>query len=271
MHMTVTLDDGATLACDIDGHGPDLVLVTGLGGTASFWNPLVARIAKHFRVIRFDQRGVARSTRGSAATSVARLAADTHTVVTATCTRRPLLLGHSLGGAILQEMERAHPGAYAGLILSATWGRRNRFMTALFEHRAALVEHAPHSYAAFVAFLGFPTDWLDQNWTVYEAMAAQAPITPAQVTVVRERIAALLAFDGVTGLEHSPTPMLVQGADDDLIVPAYLSRDLTHSLPAARLAMCTTGGHFFPISRPDHFCEQVVTFATEIGHITTKT
>ena len=42
--------DGAKLAVFTDGEGPDLVLVTGLSGTAGFWEPLVADLAKRYRV-----------------------------------------------------------------------------------------------------------------------------------------------------------------------------------------------------------------------------
>src|SRR5258705_12733047 len=61
---TALLPDGARLTVHIEGQGPDLLLVSGLGGTASFWSPLVAALAARFRVVRFDQRGIGASTRG---------------------------------------------------------------------------------------------------------------------------------------------------------------------------------------------------------------
>ena len=55
---TVTTADGARLAVTTSGNGRALVLVTGLGGTAAFWNPVVPLLEPHFRVTRFDQRGI---------------------------------------------------------------------------------------------------------------------------------------------------------------------------------------------------------------------
>ena len=52
----VALKDGAELAVHVDGQGPDLLLVSGLGGTAAFWDPVVACLSARFRVIRFDHR-----------------------------------------------------------------------------------------------------------------------------------------------------------------------------------------------------------------------
>ena len=69
-----TLPDGARLAVHTEGEGPALLLVSGLGGTAAFWSPLLPLLAPRFRVIRFDQRGIGASTRGSAPVTIDRLA-----------------------------------------------------------------------------------------------------------------------------------------------------------------------------------------------------
>src|SRR5918994_3620886 len=99
----VRLRDGAELAVHVDGKGRDLLLVTGLGGTAAFWDPVVAPSASRFRIIRFDQRGIGRSTRGTAPVDIDRLAQDAFAVLDHVGADRPLLLGHSTGGVILQS------------------------------------------------------------------------------------------------------------------------------------------------------------------------
>lgn len=72
---TLRLEDGAEIAVQVDGDGRDLLLVTGLGGTAAFWEPVVAPLRERgFRVIRFDQRGIGASTGGSGAVDIDRLA-----------------------------------------------------------------------------------------------------------------------------------------------------------------------------------------------------
>ncbi|MBN8956380.1 MAG: alpha/beta fold hydrolase, partial [Rhizobiales bacterium] len=98
-------DDGARLAVDVNGKAaatrPDLLLVTGLGGTSAFWAPLVVPLAERFRVIRLDQRGVARSTRGGVAkVDIDVLARDCHAVLKHVGSERALLIGHSTGGVI---------------------------------------------------------------------------------------------------------------------------------------------------------------------------
>jgi pimeloyl-ACP methyl ester carboxylesterase len=74
-------------------------------------------------------------------------------------------------------------------------------------------------------------------------------VTPAAQAVVAERIAALLAFDRTGELRRLACPVLVSGAEDDQIVPAYLQRELAAAIPGARLHMLAGGNHFYPLTR----------------------
>jgi aminoacrylate hydrolase len=260
----VRLEDGAELALDVHGAGQDLLLVTGLGGTAAFWEPVVAPLARRFRVIRFDQRGIGASTRGTAPVDIDRLAEDSFAVLDHVGARNTLLLGHSTGGVILQTMALIDPSRVAGLVLSGSWIRPNRYMSELFRSRLAILRIAPREYAAMVAFLGYPPEWLDANWPRYEAALAAAPMTPAQQEVVAERIDAILKFDRSAELHRIELPVLIQGAEDDLIVPAFLQREQARALPSAERYMFRTGGHFFPVTRVEEFVGVLNRFADGI-------
>jgi aminoacrylate hydrolase len=257
----VKLADGAELAVHVDGAGPDLMLVTGLGGTAAFWDPAVADLAQNFRLIRFDQRGIAASSRGSAPTTIEQLGRDADAVLDHVGSKRAVLLGHSTGGVILQSMALASEKRIAGLILSGTWARPNRYMAELFNSRAEILKVLPREYSGMVAFLGYTADWLNANWPAYEMIRASAPMTPAQQAVVAERIAAILVFDRSKDIHRITAPTLIQGAEDDLIVPAFLNRELASLIKHAQLQMFPTGGHMYPITRTDGFVAAVTKFA----------
>ena len=74
-------------------------------------------------------------------------------------------------------------------------------------------------------------------------------MTPAQQDVVAERIDAILRFDRSAGVGRIALPMLIQGAEDDLIVPAFLQREQARAFPRAEVYLFRTGGHFFPVTR----------------------
>jgi aminoacrylate hydrolase len=269
----VKLADGAELSVHVDGSGPDILLVTGLGGTASYWEPTVAPLAKSFRVIRYDQRGIAASTRGTAPTTIDQLADDTFAVMDHVDSKHAVLLGHSTGGVILQSMAlREHranateqsESRIAGLVLSGTWAKQNRYMKELFGSRAEILAVRPREYAAMVGFLAYTADWLNANWDKFEVMAAAAPMTPVQQTIVAERIAAIMAFDRSADVHRIKVPVLVQGAEDDLIVPAFLNRELAGLIKHAELQMLPTGGHMYPITRTETFVKSLTAFASKV-------
>ena len=257
----VSLPDGARLAVTATGTGRDLVLVSGLGGTAAFWDPVAPLLESRFRVIRFDQRGIGSSDRGTEPVSIALLARDTLAVLEHVNARDALLLGHSTGGVILQEIALTDPSRAGGLVLSGTWARPNRYMNELFRSRGELLKLAPREYAAMLAFIGYTPDWLNANWAKYDAMLAAAPVSPVQQKVVGERIAALLAFDRSGEIGSISLPTLIQGAEDDLIVPAFLQRELAEMMPKAEMHMLPSGGHFFPVTRTAEFVAMLLKWA----------
>jgi aminoacrylate hydrolase len=260
----VKLPDGAELSVHVDGTGPDLLMVTGLGGTASFWDPVTPGLAANFRVIRFDQRGIAQSTRGEAATTIDQLAADTFAVLDHVGSSRAALLGHSTGGVILQSMALRDESRIAGMVLSGTWAKPNRYMSELFRSRAEILHVRPREYTAMVGFLAYTADWLNSNWHMYDMMVAAAPVTAAQQAIVAERINAIMAFDRAADVGKITVPVLVQGAEDDLIVPAFLNRELAGLIKHAQIQMFPSGGHMYPITRSPEFVAALTSFAKQV-------
>ncbi|WP_417767430.1 alpha/beta fold hydrolase [Stappia sp.] len=251
-------DDGAKLKAWSHGSGRRaLLLVSGLGGTGGFWKEVAPALSGDMRVLRFDQRGIGASERGSASVSIDQLARDCLSVLDAAGIERVFLLGHSTGGCIGQAFARIAPERTEGLILSAAWMRPSHYMNALFGTRRDILAHSPAAYAASAALLSHPPDWLEENWGVFEAGVRNAPATPEAVAVVRERIDALLSFDGSAQAGALTQPALVLGARDDMIVPPFLQKDLAAALPSAELRVMESGGHFFPVTRRDRTVAEI--------------
>lgn len=242
-----------------------MLLVSGLGGTASFWNACAERLSHSFRVIRFDQRGIGGSTRGEAACTIEQLAQDAIAVLDALHADEVVFLGHSTGGCIGQSMVRAAPGRIRGLILSGAWLRPSNYLTTLFETRRDILDENPEAYAVMAAMLSYPPKWLEANWRVVDVARAGAPLTPLAKRVVRERLDALLGFEGKATGPILEKPTLVIGAGDDMIVPDFMQDELAAALPHANREKLTWGGHFFPVTRSDVFAAAVVNWSVGIA------
>ncbi len=100
------------------GSGPDLVLIHGSSGhTRDMTFRLAPELAKRYRVIIFDRPGLGYSDpispTGATVQEQARVLSDAALQLGA---ERPLLVGHSYGGAVTLAWAVHHPDRYSGLV-----------------------------------------------------------------------------------------------------------------------------------------------------------
>jgi pimeloyl-ACP methyl ester carboxylesterase len=113
--------DGCRIHYVDEGAGPPLFLIHGLGGQLGNFNyALVGRLAKEFRVIAVDRPGSGYSTRPAGADPRLRAQGELMAkAIGALKLDRPLVVGHSLGGAISLAIGLDHPECASGLALIA--------------------------------------------------------------------------------------------------------------------------------------------------------
>ncbi|QXI64044.1 hypothetical protein CP157_01781 [Paracoccus marcusii] len=110
---------GRTVHVDIRGSGPDLILLHGASGNSrDFTFSLADRLATRYRVLAFDRPGLgwtdaigAQTDNPIAQAELLRAAADQLGA------RRPVVLGHSYGGAVAMAWGLRAPGDTAALVI----------------------------------------------------------------------------------------------------------------------------------------------------------
>lgn len=104
-----------------EGAGPPIVMIHGLGGqTAHFTHSLTERLKGEFRLIVVDRPGAGHSPRaGNAPANVRAQAATIAKLIRHLKLDKPLIVGHSLGGAIALALALDHPDCVGGLALIA--------------------------------------------------------------------------------------------------------------------------------------------------------
>ncbi|KAA6461195.1 alpha/beta hydrolase [Acidobacteria bacterium AB60] len=113
----VTVDkDVALEVLDWGGSGRPLVLLAGGGNTAHIFDDFAPKLTAFGHVYGITRRGFGASGFGDGPADVERLGADVVAVLEALKLQRPVLIGHSFGGAELSAVANSHPEKIAGLV-----------------------------------------------------------------------------------------------------------------------------------------------------------
>jgi pimeloyl-ACP methyl ester carboxylesterase len=124
---------------DAGGAGPAVVMIHGLAANLLHFDyALAGRLAGEFRVILVDRPGSGYSTRAAGAdASLTAQAAVIAKLIGALGLTRPLVVGHSLGGAVSLALALDHPDCVGGLVLIAPLTHMQEEVSPVF--RALLV------------------------------------------------------------------------------------------------------------------------------------
>ena len=114
-HFTIETGDGASLHVVVAGHGPPILLLHGWPEFWLTWEPVMARLADRFTLIAPDLRGFGDSSKPEGPFGPAEHAADMVALIDALGFERVGVVGHDVGGAVMQALARQAPARLAGL------------------------------------------------------------------------------------------------------------------------------------------------------------
>lgn len=131
---TVRTSRDAEIYYELQGSGPPMALIAGLGDDLTSWEPQIGFFRKHYAVLAIDNRGIGRSSIPEGPYSIRQMADDAHLVVSEIGLDPVIAIGSSMGGAICQEWAINYPDDIDQLVLTNTWAERDAFTDALFDH-----------------------------------------------------------------------------------------------------------------------------------------
>lgn len=252
---------GTTLAAGMQGDGPALMLIAGLGGRAAFWSNQVETLKQKHSILEHDHRGTGGSARDPGPYSIEQMAADALAVLDHFEVERTDIVGHSTGGAIAQYLAIHHPERLNKVVISASWAGPNTYLATLFDiRRRVLKELGPEAYLTDGQLRGFSADiMIEKAASIGSDRAARLAQFPGE-EIEQSRIDAVLGHDVRARLGEIKAQTLVICAADDQITPLPLSAELADAIPGAQLKTLPTGGHFAPQGVPALYTPAIQTF-----------
>lgn len=256
---------GARLHIHDGGDGPPVVMIHGLAGQLSHYTyGIAARLEDAFRVIAVDRPGSGHSTRApDACAGLSHQAAALAALIERLGLERPLVVGHSLGGAVALTLALEHPQHVGGLALIAPLTRMQDTVPPVFEGLTvrspglrrllawtlAVPSSIRHGRAALDQVFGpeaSPADFGSRGGALlglrpeaYLAAARDLQALPDCLPQLQERWQDL----------RLPISVLY-GRDDRILSWQANGRDLVARVPGARLDL-VDGGHMLPVTQPE--------------------
>lgn len=246
---------------EIVGNGPPLILVTGLAGVASYWEPNIAQLAERYTVLRYDHRGTGRSVRSEMAYSIELLADDLVGLMDVLGWEHAHLVGHSTGAAIGQVIAAKFPRRIDRMVLYGGWSTLCPQMKLCFDVRLQLLDcyGAAAYHRASPVFL-YPPRFINDQWQRIESDFVPAIANSASQSILAARAAAVLDYDGTPYLGKISAPTLVLVALDDILTPVSESEELTKHIEGSVLQVIPYGAHGVSHCDPVVFNAAVTTF-----------
>ena len=242
------------LAYDVEGSGPPVVLIQGVGIHGAGWTPQVAALRARFQCLTFDNRGMGQSQPQGVPITVEQMAEDTACLMDHIGWESAHVIAHSLGGLVALHLALTRRARMRSLSLLCTFARgrdatrlsgrmlwlglRSRIGSSRMRRRAFLqIVMPPH------ALVGADLE---------EMAAGLAPLfghdLADQPPVAMKQLAALRAYDATAHLsEIVDVPTLVVSAARDPIATPRSGRALAGGIPGARYVEFSQASHGMPI------------------------
>ncbi|GFD96052.1 putative aminoacrylate hydrolase RutD [Alteromonas sp. KUL156] len=243
-------------------NAPTIVLSSGLGGAAKFWQPQLADFTQDYRVITYDQYGTNKSAGELPANySISDMADELAALLKKLEVQACHFVGHALGGLVGLQLSLSNPDLLQSLVLVNAWSSPNPHTLRCFDIRKALLAaNRKDMYLQLQALLLYPPDWIAANARHLEEEEAHLLNHFPNVDNLLARIAALSAFDIDGELPEIKTPTLAVANKDDTLVPWQRSQTLADAMPNAALSVMEYGGHASSITVPSAFNKLVLEY-----------
>lgn len=250
-----------------DSNATPLIFLHGIGGAARAWRRELATFGNSFRAIAWDMPGYGGSA-PLASVSIAALADALQQFIAQLGATRPILVGHSIGGMIVQKWLVQSPKLASAVVLAQTspaFGKadgdwQKSFIAARLgplDRGETMKSLAPSLVQELVG-----DDPDPEGMELARECMASVPEAS-----YRAMMLALIGFDQRSTLKDIAVPTLLLSGSKDSNAPAPMMAKTATYVPGAEYVELAGVGHLANLERPDAFDAALARF---LNSVTTK-
>ena len=263
--MPTTEANGQTIYYEVHGDGEPLLCVMGLAADTLAWALQVPAFSERHRTVVFDNRDVGQSSLAEGGYEITDMARDALALADALELDSFHLLGVSMGGAIAQELALAAPERVRTLTLAVTYAAGGRWAQTLSGLWGSRVQRMSREERVDELMLLCLSEAFFENaegvaWL--RSLMLQNP-HPQPPEAFARQLDASSRHSARDRLGALAVPTHVIGAEYDILVPVWKSRELAALIPDAKLTVLDACPHGLNLERAEEFNRAVLDFIAE--------
>jgi 3-oxoadipate enol-lactonase len=258
--------NGVSLAVDVRGEGPAILLVHGYPFDRTIWQDQIESLGGYRRIAP-DLRGMGRSDAPDLGYGINTYAEDLAALLDSLGVGEVVLCGHSMGGYVIFEFLRRWRARVRAVILVDTTAEADG--AEIRRAREAAAATARESGAAAVTDALLPK-------LIAAGTEARAPEVVEQLrrTMAATPVAGMVGALAAMRERHDSTgllptlagiPVLVIVGSDDAVTPPETARRMAAAIPGARLVVVPDAGHVPTVERPGETTGAILEFLRVVG------
>jgi pimeloyl-ACP methyl ester carboxylesterase len=248
--MPFTENQGAKIYWDEDGHGAPVLLIMGLGWASPMWHRTRPLLARQYRTIALDNRGVGRSDVPAGPYPIALMAADAAAVLDAAGVASAHVVGMSMGGMIAQEFALQYPRRVRSVILGCTASggptavQSEPEVLQLLLRTGMSPEEESRAVNPFIYDVNTPQERIEEDLILRLEWYPTVEGYTAQIQ-------GIIAWEAYSRIAQIAAPTLVIHGETDRLVPPGNAKLIAARIPGAKLVMIPHASHIFTTDQPE--------------------
>jgi 3-oxoadipate enol-lactonase len=233
--------NGKELAVEVEGHGPAVLMVHGLGGTSNVYQVQAEALAERFRVIRVDSAGAGRSDLADE-TTITTHADDLAAILDALDVDAATVVGHSMGTLVVRDLAARHPDRVSALALLGAVSVPGEAARQAQRDRAATVRARGAAAVAPVIVANALSATTRRDKPEVAAFVCELIMRQDAEGYARNCEALAAATD--PGPVAAGLPLLLVTGSDDAVGPPRASREIADGHGSATVEVLPGVGHW---------------------------
>ena len=247
------------VAYTIEGEGPPLYMVHGIGSRRATWTGLAPSLAREFTCVSYDLRGHGESPVPPTPYTLDDLVEDLEALRARLGHERIHVIGHSLGGMIGPAYARAHPDCVRSVtLLSTAAGRTAQDRAKVHGVLAAMEDEGVEARLGTLVERWYTDAFMEARPDAIETRKRQVLDTPEDVFLSVFHIYA--ETEMAPWLHEVTCPCLVLTGELDGGCNPRLNRFIADTLPDAELVVLDGLKHSILIEAPERVAPPVREF-----------